>query len=203
MAEWQCTSLFGAPDPDLLSTSFVDEETNRLLNEQSSFGERTLTPSPPPTPKPKGKARKVEHNHQDLMSDDIYEEEKSPGLSRPKLTLNTGKGQDNLAISAAGLSGSPVSNLSGPSQRLAAIKEVLQAICHKPHPSLSCLSLKLTTTEPHSTVKEHTCTKLSLPTMSNTIKKTEETEPENLGYSLNYPKFYNVTDGEEYLNQLV
>jgi len=39
--------------------------------------------------------------------------------------------------------------------------------------------------------------------MSNTIKKTEETEPENLGYSLNYPKFYNVTDGEEYLNQLV
>jgi len=82
VAEWQCTSLFGAPDPNLLPTSFVDKETNEPLdNEQSSFGERIPTPSPPSTPKPKGKAREVEHDHQDLMSDDIYEEEKPPGLS--------------------------------------------------------------------------------------------------------------------------
>ena len=162
VAEWQRTSLFSASDPNLLPTSFVDKETNKPLNnEKSSFGGRTPMPSPPSTPKPKGKAKEVENDHQDPMSDDIYEEEKSPGLSQPKPTLDTEKVQDNLAIGMAGLSGSPASNLSGPSQRLAAIQEALQAICHEPHPSLSCPSLKPTTAEPHLTMKEPACMPLS------------------------------------------
>jgi hypothetical protein len=86
--DWQHQSIFGMPNPDILPPTFVDEATGQTLQaifeqpEDASFGKRTPTPSPPPTPKPKGKAKEVEDLHDDLMSNNIYEEEKPiPSLS--------------------------------------------------------------------------------------------------------------------------
>jgi len=170
-----------------------------LLTNNPPLENETQHLSLPPTPKPKGKTREMEHDHQDPMSDNIYEEEKPLVCHDPNWPLIQEKAK-MTSWSAWQVCQDPQcrSNLSGPSQRLAAIKEALQAICHEPHPSLSHPSLKPTTAEPHLTVKEHTCMKLSLPTMRDVIKKIKETKPENSGYSLNYPKFYNVMDGEEY-----
>jgi len=111
--DWQRLNVFSTANPDVLPTTFYNEETYQILSvqhhdDQSTFGERTPMPSPPLTPKPKGKA-KEEEPKLDSRADDIYEEEKPPGLSRPKLIITTspkkqGKEQDDLAIGMAGLS---------------------------------------------------------------------------------------------------
>jgi len=111
--DWQCLNVFGTANSNILPTTFYDEEDLQVLSiqhhdEQSTFGERTPTPSPSLTPKPKGKA-KEEEPELDSRADNIYEEEKPPGLSRPKLIIATspkqqGKEQDDLAIGTAGSS---------------------------------------------------------------------------------------------------
>jgi hypothetical protein len=159
VADWQGSSLFGsdaANDPAYLPPTFVDDETGQVITglldnagrtqhvvcdpfeEDPDLYRRTPTESSessPSTPKQKGKARAEDEPlslpHQDPTSDDIYEDN-VPGLSRPKLTLNTsqqqGKGNDKPETSAAGLSKKKALKRedSAALTRLQAIQEALQ-----------------------------------------------------------------------------
>jgi hypothetical protein len=202
--DWQRQSVFGMPNPNILPQTFIDKATGQTLQnifeqpEDTSFGERTPTPSPPLTPKPKGKAKEVEEVHDDPMSDDIYEDEKPvPGLSRPKLTLaipqEQGKGQDNLATGAAGSSHvkAPKQELKGAASRLQAIQEALKVSGHlqKAQNSPNKSSHGGSPTGKIPTTAE--------PSTSSTAAAVEE------NYILDYFRFINIVNSDNNLSQLI
>jgi hypothetical protein len=202
--DWQRQSVFGMPNPDILPQTFIDEATGQTLQdifeqpEDASFGERTPMPSPPPTPKPKGKAKEVEEQHDDPMSDDIYEEEKPiPGLSQPKLTLaipqEQGKGQDNLATGAAGSSHvkAPKQELKGAASRLQAIQEALKASGHLQK------AQNLPNKSSHGGSPTDKIPTTVEPSTSSMTAAVEE------NYILDYFRFINVVNSDDDLSQLV
>ena len=206
--DWQRLNVFGTANPNVLPTTFYDEEDLQVLSvqhhdEQSTFGERTPTPSPLLTPKPKGKA-KEEEPELDSRADDIYEEEKPPGLSRPKLIIATspkqqGKEQDDLAIGTAGSSNIvvPKPELKGQALRLVTMEEALRHICHRSHHASS--SANVTTT--HSTEKQpigHT----TLTPISEQ-PSTMAVDPVKDHITLDYERFRSHTAGDDNIGQLV
>jgi len=204
--DWQHLNVFGTVNPDILPTTFHDEETHQVLSvqhhdDQSTFGECTPTPSPPLTPKPKGKA-KEEELELDSRAEDIYEEEKPPGLSRPKLIIVTspkqqGKEQDNLAIGMAGSSNIVAlkPELKGRALRLATIEEALHHIvCHRSHHTSSSANVITT----HSTEKQpigHT----TLTPISEQ-PSTMAADPAKDHIALDYERFHSHTTGDDKLS---
>jgi len=206
--DWQRLNVFSTANPDILPTTFYDKETHQILSvqhhdDQSTFGERTPTPSPPLTPKPKGKA-KEEEPELNSRADDIYEEEKPPGLSRPKLIIATspkqqGKEQDNLAIGTAGLSNivAPKPELKGQALRLATMEEALHHICHGSHHSSSSANVITT----HSTEKQP----IGHTTLTPISKQpsTMAADPAKDHITLDYERFRSHTAGDNNIGQLV
>ena len=205
--DWNHRNIFGAVDSNILPTSFIDKETGQPLSiehhdDQSTFGERTLTPSPPSTPKVKGKDCEVEINSQ---ADNIYVEEKPQGPSQPKLTIATnpkessGKDNENLAIGAAGSSNieAPKPILKGKALRLATMEEVLHQICHEYSHASSSVNVITT----HSTEKQ--------PIGHTTLTPISE-QPSTMGadpakdhIALDYERFRSHTAGDDNIGQLV
>ena len=204
----QCLNVLGTANPDILPTTFHDEETHQVLSvqhhdDQSTFGERTPTPSPPLTPKSKGKA-KEEELELDSRAEDIYKEEKTPGLSQPKQIIATspkqqGKEQDNLAISTAGSSNivAPKPELKGQALRLATMEEALRHICHGSHHASSSANVITT----HSTEKQPTGHTTLTPISEQ--PSTMAADPAKDHITLDYERFRSHTAGDNNIGQLV
>ncbi len=129
------------------------------------------------------------------MSDNIYkEQEQIPGLSQPKLSIaipqEQGKGQDNLAIGAAGSSHVKAleSGSKGASTRLQAIETVLQAIYH-PKKCLNKNSHGASQTAKTPTTKA--------PSTDSMMEDVEE------NYEFGYARFLNVINTDDNISQLV
>ena len=208
--DWQRLNVFGTANPDILPTTFYDKETHQVLSiqhhdDQSTFGQRTPTPSPPLTPKPQAKGKaKEEEPELDSRADDIYEEEKPPGLSRPKLIITTspkqqGKEQDDLAIGTADLSNivAPKPELKGQALRLATMEEALCHICHGSHHALLSANVITTHLTEEQSIGHTTLTPISEQpsTMAADLVKDHIT--------LDYEQFHSHTAGDDNIGQLV